>query len=411
MLGKKIVFTGTLTIKRAEATKKAVTAGAIVTGSVSKSTDIIVAGPDAVTTTKVLTAQALGTKIWSQADFAKAVAKAVAKPADGAAKAKAKAAARCLGRIAKKVAAKPLSEKEKHTFADFAKTRNWDKVMSLIEKNPGYVNVQPAGRWSALHQAAEAGNEKVVKFLLANGADVSVRTKDGQTPKDVAKGKTKDLLTKASKRKAGSEAGTGPKKGGYSQVLHLHEALSAMDLSEEMGAWFAGDDEKICKEGVQHKTFRSAPASAGKVAAKLHKALDDATLPAGESDTVGKVIIISHAGDDPKEACFNALALLEEVDSEHETVNLKEAATIKEDIDFGQCEKFCFHDEEEDDEEEDENDDAEKIKKATKVMADELTDHFEFNFTDEIVTAPVVYGGWVEACNCIVGVLSSRVWT
>lgn len=45
--GKTIVFTGTLTTKRAEATRQAREAGATVTGSVSGKTDILIAGPGA----------------------------------------------------------------------------------------------------------------------------------------------------------------------------------------------------------------------------------------------------------------------------------------------------------------------------------------------------------------------------
>jgi len=84
--------------------------------------------------------------------------------------------------------------------------------MDLVKGNIGYVNVQPAGRWSALHQAAEAGHADAVKFLVNSGANLAAKTKDGKTPWDVAKASVKDLLKSSSKR-------TAPDSG--SPVLHL----------------------------------------------------------------------------------------------------------------------------------------------------------------------------------------------
>ncbi|KAJ1478746.1 hypothetical protein T484DRAFT_1960477 [Baffinella frigidus] len=37
-----------------------------------------------------------------------------------------------------------------------------------------------------LHGAAEEGHVKVVQVLLANGADVRAKTRDGETPEDCA---------------------------------------------------------------------------------------------------------------------------------------------------------------------------------------------------------------------------------
>jgi hypothetical protein len=48
-----------------------------------------------------------------------------------------------------------------------------------------FANVQPAGRWSALHQAAEQGDVAAVSCLLANGARLDVTSKDGKTPLNV----------------------------------------------------------------------------------------------------------------------------------------------------------------------------------------------------------------------------------
>ncbi len=40
------------------------------------------------------------------------------------------------------------------------------------------VNLQPAGRWTMLHQAAEGGSRKTVKALLNLGANTRALTRD-----------------------------------------------------------------------------------------------------------------------------------------------------------------------------------------------------------------------------------------
>ncbi|CAE7556687.1 TNKS2 [Symbiodinium sp. CCMP2592] len=91
-----------------------------------------------------------------------------------------------------------------HAFLDQAKSYNFVAVKDMVTAQPGLVNVQPAGRWSALHQAAEAGEEAVVKFLLDHGADKNVKTKDGRTPLQVCKNAAcRALLGGPEKRSAG----------------------------------------------------------------------------------------------------------------------------------------------------------------------------------------------------------------
>ena len=69
--GKLICFTGTLTMKRADATAKATAAGAKIGGSVTGKTDILVAGPGAGV--KVADAKAKGVDVWTEAEFMSAV--------------------------------------------------------------------------------------------------------------------------------------------------------------------------------------------------------------------------------------------------------------------------------------------------------------------------------------------------
>jgi len=106
-----------------------------------------------------------------------------------------------------------ISEKDQHAFLDLAKTRQLQKVVAAVKENPAIVNVQPAGRWSALHQAAEHGDQEVVNFLLTHGANLEAKTRDGKTPEDVAKGNVKHLLKPPPpKRKAEPSADTTPAK-------------------------------------------------------------------------------------------------------------------------------------------------------------------------------------------------------
>ena len=64
----------------------------------------------------------------------------------------------------------------------------------MVEAEPAYVNVQPAQRWTALHQAAGVGDKETVQLLLAKGADKAAKNRDGQTPLQVADGSVRTLL-------------------------------------------------------------------------------------------------------------------------------------------------------------------------------------------------------------------------
>jgi len=81
-----------------------------------------------------------------------------------------------------------------HEFLNAAKNYDWDVVRSKVEAQPKLINVRPCGRWSALHQAAAAGDAGMVSWLLAHNADVGVQNRSNQTPLMVASGGAVALL-------------------------------------------------------------------------------------------------------------------------------------------------------------------------------------------------------------------------
>ena len=67
-----------------------------------------------------------------------------------------------------------LTQQQLHAFSDAAKKRDFNAVQALLDAEPGYVNAQPSGRWSALHQFAQAGNVEAVKYLVRRVVSNSV---------------------------------------------------------------------------------------------------------------------------------------------------------------------------------------------------------------------------------------------
>jgi len=110
-------------------------------------------------------------------------------------KLKAKAKAVKAVKVEKAAERMPMpSAAAQHGFLDAAKRFDWKKVRALVQSNPGYVNCQPGARWTALHQAAQSGSEEIVRFLVARGASLSIKSIDGQTPHDVAHESVKALV-------------------------------------------------------------------------------------------------------------------------------------------------------------------------------------------------------------------------
>ena len=87
-----------------------------------------------------------------------------------------------------------LTERQQHAFLDLCRDGEFEKVRQMVEAEPAYVNVQPAQRWTALHQAAGVGDKETVQLLLAKGADKAAKNRDGQTPLQVADKSVRTLL-------------------------------------------------------------------------------------------------------------------------------------------------------------------------------------------------------------------------
>eukprot|EP00929_Paragymnodinium_shiwhaense_P016786 TRINITY_DN12541_c0_g1_i1.p1 TRINITY_DN12541_c0_g1~~TRINITY_DN12541_c0_g1_i1.p1 ORF type:complete len:471 (-),score=161.13 TRINITY_DN12541_c0_g1_i1:229-1566(-) len=335
---------------------------------------------------------------------AKSEAKAEAEPKGRAAKAAPKARG-VPARGAK--ADKMPSVKDQHLFLDAAKAYNWDKVKELLEENPLYINVQPAGRWSALHQAAEEGTVVMVVHLLEKGARKELKNKAGKSPLQVAKKAAVKAVLNPPKKK-GSKRGA-PTGGGGSKRMKTGAGLQ-LYCDEERPLDFVGCDD-LQEEGVSAKKLTDAPADVKAVATAIQKALNGATLRAGESDCEGLVIVVANAGkdvpEDEKETqvlenCLAALCV--KTDDEENVDDVWGCGEFTEVEAWS--EGFCYDSDEESD---DEDDDRKKVVAATKVMEEKLTGLFEFNFSTDVICAPRFWGGFLG--DHVVGVLGSRVWT
>lgn len=189
-------------------------------------------------------------------------------------------------------------------------------------------------------------------------------------------------------------------------TLHLFEACSGVELAERCGGWIVGGAAATTcvADSVQHCSMSQAPC----VAKHLAETLKDVCGPSlaknqvvqsSEGSDGGEVVVIAGPGDDPKQACIKALAILDHIKNCH-IESLWGEATLEEKH-FSDClengESFHAYE-------------CDSFLRATRVMVDHLSRHFEFNFSEKFVVAPVIYGGYASD-GCIVGILSSRVWT
>jgi hypothetical protein len=72
-----------------------------------------------------------------------------------------------------------------HQFLDYAKGYHWVGLAAVLKWDPDLVNAQPCGRWSALHQAACAGEKTVVEWLLYARANPGCKNAEGMQPSDL----------------------------------------------------------------------------------------------------------------------------------------------------------------------------------------------------------------------------------
>ena len=210
-------------------------------------------------------------------------------------------------------------------------------------------------------------------------------------------------------------------------VLYLSDPCSPQ-LAERRDDWMCGDECLVDEEeDGKHADIADAPAAAREVADAMRNAAPDLRdIPiclSSESSDGGEIIVIGHPGPDPKKACLKALGIRKMC--EDETIGEKNMLADPEMIGVwttafvetlnvkGKLKNGFNDDDEEEEEQEEEVEEAgnqKQILALTKIMNDKLHKHFLFNFSDEIVTAPVIYGGYAGD-GSIVGVLSSRVWT
>lgn len=70
-----------------------------------------------------------------------------------------------------------------------AANRDMGKALTSVRLLVAYgaqVNVAQRGGWTPLHQAADHGYQELVEFLLEAGADRTLKSTDGRTPREMA---------------------------------------------------------------------------------------------------------------------------------------------------------------------------------------------------------------------------------
>ena len=92
-----------------------------------------------------------------------------------------------------------MGVKNKAGFTPLHLAAYWDhtKIVKLLIAEGADVNAKDEDGMTPLHEAALWGHNEVAELLIANGAEVNAKDDDDQTPLDVARHpKTNDLLRK-----------------------------------------------------------------------------------------------------------------------------------------------------------------------------------------------------------------------
>jgi ankyrin repeat protein len=75
-------------------------------------------------------------------------------------------------------------------------TRALEAVKLLLDLGADINAVNKSRAWSALHGAAHIGADRMVRFLVEQGATIDVQDKNGQTPWSLAAEGARDQLTR-----------------------------------------------------------------------------------------------------------------------------------------------------------------------------------------------------------------------
>lgn len=192
-------------------------------------------------------------------------------------------------------------------------------------------------------------------------------------------------------------------------TLHLFKPCSARELSERRGCYrmWCCQGVSIVSEGVQHYSMEGVSPGTLEVVQEMAKAAPDLEITrvcGGESDENGEIIVISNPGDDPKKACFQALKFIDLVEDD---VDLWKCTHLDE-RNWGEHLQCGFNINPKYQKRYQEFDAG--LLAITKLMSEHLSRHFEIDFSEKIVVAPSIYGGYTDEGD-IVAVLSGRVMT
>jgi len=220
--------------------------------------------------------------------------------------------------------------------------------------------------------------------------------------------------------------------------------LSVLGLMQKFEC-FEREDDSIPDGDILHQPMDKAPPDSQKVAVRLSKALKGVTLCAGEADCEGIPVVITAANDatvgkmPEKDTIFEALRLKGSKCENGRLVTVEEMTV--ESKDYAKMTAFQFSEDEIQGEVDLDDFDAscadfmdsrgvnlKEQQKITKVLAEDLTDHFESTFgwppdprdtggefdfetCNPLCCAPILYGGRCPSDGTIVAVLGFRVWT
>ena len=225
--GKTVVFSGTLQMKRADATARAQAAGATVAGSVSSKTDVLVAGEGAGS--KMDTARANGVAVWTEAQFAAAV--------DGSSASTLTAPAKSDGKRKLSVAASEAQPAAKRA------AQGVDVLtISLRGKTVVFTGTLPMKRADAIAQAQAAGATVVVS--VSGKTDVLVAGEGAGSKMDAARAKGVAVLTEAQFTAAVGGAGGGG-SGGLGGAGSATARLSLLEALVARGVELREDDDDM----------------------------------------------------------------------------------------------------------------------------------------------------------------------